>query len=72
MVTAPCIRCGETWNGEHIHCAECGLAIPATGLDLCPYHTRALDDDWAAANRIWCDFFHRGVPLPRAEQGELV
>jgi hypothetical protein len=27
-------------------------------------------DDWAIANRIMCDFFHRGKVPPRLPQGE--
>jgi hypothetical protein len=42
--------------------------------DLCPHHPLMFEDEWAAVNRIMCDFFHRGqVParLSLAERDEL-
>lgn len=53
-------------------CAACGLQL--TGADeLCPHHPCVYGDDWAAGNRIMCDFFHRGkIPrrLPRDQRDE--
>jgi len=45
-------------------CVQCGqpLLDPA---DLCAYHSSSHGDDWAAGNRIICDFVHRGIVLPR-------
>jgi hypothetical protein len=39
---------------------------------LCPHHHCVYGDDWASANRIMCDFFHRKKVPPRlaAEQRE--
>lgn len=38
-------------------CASCGLQSEA---GLCPHHHCVYGDDWARANRIQYDFFHRG------------
>lgn len=44
-------------------CAACGLHL-ASDDALCPHHHCLYGDDWAVANRIQCDFFHRGkVPV---------
>jgi hypothetical protein len=44
-------------------CTLCGH--PAfNGDGLCSYHFAATGDDWAAGNRIMCDFLHRGILLP--------
>lgn len=40
-------------------CPACGL--DNVGRDLCVHHHTVYGDDWAASNRIWCDFFHRGI-----------
>lgn len=45
-------------------CASCGLQLTGD-LGLCPHHHCVYGDDWALANRIWCDFFHRGIAHPR-------
>jgi hypothetical protein len=37
---------------------------------LCPHHHCVYGDDWATANRIMCDFFHRGVVPSRLTQKE--
>jgi hypothetical protein len=37
---------------------------------LCPHHHCVYGDDWAAANRIMCDFFHRGKLPARLAQTE--
>ena len=39
-------------------CASCGLQL-AGEAGLCPHHHAVYGDDWAAGNRIMCDFFHR-------------
>jgi len=44
-------------------CAHC--AQPVLGSEsLCAYHTFGQTDDWAAGNRIMCDFVHRGIVSP--------
>jgi hypothetical protein len=49
-------------------CASCGLNTP-DDVGLCPHHHGAYGGhDWAVANRIMCDFFHRQrVPRRLAE-----
>jgi hypothetical protein len=37
---------------------------------LCPHHHVVYGDDGAAANRIMCDFFHRGKLAPRLTEQE--
>ena len=45
-------------------CASCGLTTPAD-VALCPHHHGiSSGHEWAVANRIMCDFFHR-QRLPR-------
>ena len=39
-------------------CAQCGFELEAS-FELCPHH-HVRDEDWAASNRIMCDFLHRG------------
>ena len=39
-------------------CASCGLQLSGDA-GLCPHHHCVYGDDWAVANRIMCDFFHR-------------
>jgi len=41
-------------------CAQCGQ--PTFGpAGLCTYHDSGHGDDWAAGNRIMCDFLHRRI-----------
>lgn len=45
-------------------CVSCGLQL--SGVDaLCPHHYCVYGKDWAVANRIMCDFFHRKKAPPR-------
>ena len=37
---------------------------------MCPHHHCVYGDDWAVANRIMCDFFHRKKLPPRLSQHE--
>ena len=37
---------------------------------MCPHHHCVYGDDWAVANRIMCDFFHRKKVPPRLVQTE--
>jgi hypothetical protein len=41
------------------------------GEELCRHHGLAVDDAWAATNRLMCGFFHRHGDLPRVSQEEL-
>ena len=50
-------------------CAQCGMQLSGS-VGLCPYHSRSFDVDWAASNRIVCDFFHRGIVLPRLDKSD--
>jgi hypothetical protein len=56
-------------------CVLC--AQPTVGRDdVCAYHLHSHGDDWATANRIMCDFLHRGVvpsaPSERSDALELL
>ena len=56
-------------------CVVC--AQPTLGdTDVCVFHLYGQGDDWAAGNRIMCDFLHRGMLRPasseRADDLELV
>ena len=51
------------------YCAACGLQLAGDSA-LCPHHARLYGDDWAAANRIMCDFFPRGKVPPRLTRTE--
>ena len=48
-------------------CASCGLQLSGEAA-LCPHHHCVYGDDWAVANRIMCDFFHRKKVPPRLAQ----
>jgi len=50
-------------------CASCGLQLTGDA-GLCPHHHCVYGDDWAVANRIMCDFFHRKKVPPRLSQNE--
>lgn len=50
-------------------CAWCGLQLTGDTA-LCPHHRCVYGDDWAVANRIMCDFFHRGKVPPRRGRPE--
>jgi hypothetical protein len=51
-------------------CTSCGLDIP-DGVDLCPHHQGVYGGhEWAVANRIMCDFFHRGRAPRRLTEAE--
>jgi len=41
-------------------CAQCGFPTLAPDA-LCQHHAGGHADDWAAGNRMICDFLHRGV-----------
>ena len=50
-------------------CASCGLAL-RDGTGLCPHHQAVYGEDWALGNRVWCDFFHRGVVPKRLDAAD--
>ena len=50
-------------------CAQCGTELSGDAA-LCPHHHCVYGDDWAFANRIMCDFFHRGKVPARLTEPE--
>jgi hypothetical protein len=53
-------------------CALCGIEV-AEDVPLCAHHLFGHEEDWAASNRVMCDFVHRGViprRLPREQRDE--
>ena len=51
-------------------CVLCGQVTLDTD-EICRHHMGGHEDDWATANRVMCDFLHRGVVRPaRLEQDE--
>ena len=57
------------WSMGMSLCASCGLQLSGEAA-LCPHHHCVYGDDWAVANRIMCDFFHRKKIPPRLAQQE--
>ena len=49
-----------TWDPPMSLCVLCAQPTLGPG-DLCPYHIAGQSDDWAAGNRVMCDFLHRGI-----------
>ncbi len=50
-------------------CVICGYSTPDAD-DVCAHHVASVADDWAAGNRLMCDFLHRGiVSTPPARHG---
>jgi hypothetical protein len=50
-------------------CSSCGTPLWSPG-GLCPHHACQYGGEWARANRVWCDLFHRGIPIPRLPERE--
>ena len=50
-------------------CPVCGLLV--TG-EWCPWHSGGPDcgENWHTVNKIWCDYFHRGVPIVRVDPSD--
>lgn len=44
-------------------CALCGITNAT--VVLCAHHTYEHGTTWSQANKIWCDLFHRGIPITR-------
>ena len=40
-------------------CASCGTPLLSGEAGICSHHHATYGDDWAVANRVMCDFFHR-------------
>jgi hypothetical protein len=57
------------WTEVMSLCASCGLQLSGDA-GLCPHHHCVYGDDWAVANKIMCDFFHRKKVPPRLTQPE--
>lgn len=53
-------------------CATCGVTLWTAEAGICTQHGAFYaGDQWAAGNRIACDFFHRRLVHPElAERGE--
>jgi hypothetical protein len=73
---APSGKCADdSWHALRFEqkamslCASCGLQLSGEAA-LCPHHHCVYGDDWAVANRIMCDFFHRKKVPPRLAQQE--
>ena len=56
-------------------CVQCAQSTLGTA-EICSYHESGHGDNWATANRLMCDFLHRGVvpptPCKRDEDLELL
>lgn len=50
-------------------CASCALQVTGDAA-LCAHHHITYNDDWSVANRILCDFFHRGKVPSRLSAAE--
>lgn len=50
-------------------CPSCGSQTDEENVGLCSSHHNFYpsneDKGWSRANRIWCAYFHGGVPIPR-------
>ena len=44
-------------------CAQCAQPTLGPG-EFCAFHTAGQTEDWAAGNRLMCDFLHRGIVPP--------
>ena len=45
-------------------CAECGYDT-TENLEFHPSHVTMKAATWPQANKVWCDYFHRGQEIPR-------
>jgi hypothetical protein len=48
-------------------CTNCGETV-IDGSTLCTYHVTGHGDGWATANRIMCDFVHRGIVVSEVSE----
>lgn len=60
---------GRTQLERHGPCPFCAMLL-APGHELCDIHLGLLHETWAAENRAYCDFIHRGVEMPRLSKWE--
>jgi hypothetical protein len=52
-------------------CALCAVILTGEG-ELCTHHHTVKHDDWAAGNRVMCDFLHRKrIPPPPVEDESI-
>lgn len=52
-------------------CAYCGEAtVDLSGI--CRFHSMLQADDWARANRIMCDFIHRGIVVSVSDEDVML
>ena len=49
-------------------CVRCVAELPGDQL-MCEYHSKEMFD--AEVNKIWCDFVHRGIEIPRLYETPL-
>lgn len=56
-------------SGVQNLCALCGQRLVGRE-SLCAAHHTMAGEEWAAVNRIMCDFLHRGVATPRLGPSE--
>ena len=47
-------------------CHNCGAPIDP-GMETHPVCGMYHCDDWHLSNRIWCAYFHRGIPIERVD-----
>jgi hypothetical protein len=54
-------------------CAACGVGLSGTDVErgVCGHHQTAFGDEWAAGNRTFCDFVHRGIEPPNVPLPEV-
>lgn len=51
-------------------CHTCGIESDHFGPEeVCAHHLIG-NGTWSACNRIWCNYFHRGEPIPRLPEKE--
>lgn len=51
-------------------CMSCGNST-FNNAEICNHHHYVSPFDngeWAQSNRLWCDFFHRGIVPPRGPE----
>jgi hypothetical protein len=50
-------------------CVLCAQPMLGPG-ECCAYHVVGQSDDWAAGNRLICDFVHRGIVAAPHDVGD--
>jgi hypothetical protein len=56
-------------------CVACGMLRSVGSPELCDWHGSSIgsslmdcNKDWAKANKIWNDYFHRGAVIPLVDE----